>query len=195
MGEAPIIFLLFLVFTGTASLAAAALQGRQSLLIAYVLAGVIAGPQGFDLIPPAVNVHDVGQVGIIFLLFLLGLNLHPQKLARLFGPATRVTLLGSILVLASAGGFMAILGYSLTEAIFVGLAMGFSSTIIGLKLLPTTALHHRHLGEIIISILLLQDVVAILMLLGVQAVAQGGDGWLMMLLPVVALPMLAAACW
>ena len=195
LGEAPIIYLLFLVFTGTALVAAAALQGKQSLLVAYVLAGVVAGPQGFDLIPASVNVRDVGQVGIVFLLFLLGLNLHPQKLARLFGPATRVTLLGSLMVLAAAGGFMLGLGYDSREALFVGLAMGFSSTIIGLKLLPTTALHHRHLGEVIISILLLQDVVAILMLLGVQALAQGGDGWLMMLLPVVALPLLAGVCW
>ena len=173
MSEAPVIFLLFLVFTGTALLAAAALQGRQSLLVAYVAAGVLVGPAALDLIPDAVDVGDVGQVGIIFLLFLLGLNLHPQKLARLFGPATRVTLLGSLLTLLTVGGFMLSIGYDWGEALFAGLAMGFSSTIIGLKLLPTTALHHRHLGEIIISVLLLQDMIAILLLLGVQGVGAG----------------------
>ena len=123
----------------------------------------------------SVNVRDVGQVGIIFLLFLLGLNLHPQKLARLFGPAARVTLVGSVLVLGAVGVYMMLVGYGFEEAMFAGLALGFSSTIIGLKLLPTTALHHRHLGEIIISVLLLQDVIAILLLLGIQALGQGGE--------------------
>ena len=141
------------------------------------------------------NVRDVGQVGIIFLLFLLGLNLHPQKLARLFGPAARVTLLGALLVLVTVGSYMLAAGYSINEALFAGLALGFSSTIIGLKLLPTTALHHRHLGEIIISVLLLQDMMAILLLLGIQALAQGGEGWVRMLMPLLALPALALACW
>lgn len=195
MGEAPIVFVLFLVFTGTALVAAGALQSRQSLLVAYVLAGVVAGPAVLDLIPPSVNVRDVGQVGIIFLLFLLGLNLHPQKLARLFGPAARVTLLGALLVLVTVGSYMLAVGYSINEALFAGLALGFSSTIIGLKLLPTTALHHRHLGEIIISVLLLQDMMAILLLLGIQALAQGGEGWVRMLMPLLALPALALACW
>ncbi|MEM7407001.1 MAG: cation:proton antiporter [Pseudomonadota bacterium] len=195
MTEAPIVFVLFLVFTGTALLAALALYGRQSLLIAYVVAGLVAGPEVLDAIPASVKVRDVGQVGIIFLLFLLGLNLHPQKLARLLGPATRVTLAGALIVMVAVTPFCLWLGFGLGESLFVSLALGFSSTIIGLKLLPTTALHHRHLGEIIISILLLQDMIAIVMLLGVQAAAHGGDGWLMMLLPIVALPALAVACW
>jgi Kef-type K+ transport system membrane component KefB len=195
VSEAPIVFLLFLVFTGTALVAAGALQARQSLLVAYVVAGVAAGPSALDLIPPSVNVRDVGQVGIIFLLFLLGLNLHPQKLARLFGPAARVTLVGSVLVLGAVGVYMMLVGYGFEEAMFAGLALGFSSTIIGLKLLPTTALHHRHLGEIIISVLLLQDVIAILLLLGIQALGQGGEGWFRMLMPLLALPALAFACW
>ena len=195
VSSAPIIFLLFLVFTGTALLAAAALLSRQSLLIAYVLAGLLAGPSGLDVIPDSVNVKDVGQVGIIFLLFLLGLNLHPQKLACLFGQAARLTLAGAILVLVPVALFCLTLGFSVYEALFAGLAMGFSSTIIGLKLLPTTALHHRHLGEIIISVLLLQDMIAIMLLLGVKAVSSGGDGWLLMLTPVAALPTLALICW
>lgn len=56
-------------------------------------------------------------------------------------------------------------GYALTESLVIGAAMMFSSTIIGLKLLPTTVLHHQRMGEIIISILLLQDILAILILM------------------------------
>jgi Kef-type K+ transport system membrane component KefB len=56
-------------------------------------------------------------------------------------------------------------GFPLVEAVIIGAALMFSSTIIGLKLLPTTVLHHQHTGEIIISILLMQDIIAVLILM------------------------------
>jgi Kef-type K+ transport system membrane component KefB len=66
-----------------------------------------------------------------------------------------------------AAGFA--LGYTPIESFIVGGGLMFSSTIVGLKLLPTTVLHHRHTGEIMISILLLQDVIAIVLMLFLQA--------------------------
>lgn len=193
MADTPIIVVLFVVFSGAAVLAALALQARQSLLVAYVLAGVIAGEHAFDLLPPSVNVAHVGQVGIIFLLFLLGLNLHPQKLARLLGPATRVTAASAIAVIVVCAPVAYLFGFSIAESLFIGVALSFSSTIIGLKLLPTTALHHRHVGELIISILLLQDIIAIVMLLIVQALGEGG--WIAPLLPLISLPALAGLAY
>lgn len=193
MDGSPILDVLFLVFFGAAVLAALALMARQSLLIAYVLAGVLAGDEVFGLLPDSVNVAQVGQVGIIFLLFLLGLNLHPQKLARLLGPATRVTLASALAVIVICAPVAVVFGFGIGEALFIGVALSFSSTIIGLKLLPTTALHHRHVGELIISILLLQDIIAIVMLLGVQSAGEGG--WLGPLLPLVSLPALSALAW
>src|SRR5205814_665161 len=55
--------------------------------------------------------------------------------------------------------------FSITESTIIGMTVIFSSTIIGLKLLPTTILHHQHTGELMISILLLQDIIAISVLL------------------------------
>jgi Kef-type K+ transport system membrane component KefB len=60
--------------------------------------------------------------------------------------------------------------FTLLESMFIGVTMVFSSTIIGLKLLPTTILHHQHTGELVISILLLQDMLAIVVLLFLQAI-------------------------
>jgi Kef-type K+ transport system membrane component KefB len=109
---------------------------------------------------------------IIFLLFLLGLNMHPQKLLRMLRETLFVTAASSALF-ASVGTAIAMLfGFSLRDACLIGARMMFASTIIGLKLLPTTALHHRHLGEVIIAVLLLQDLVAIVLLLMVQAMGQ-----------------------
>ena len=64
-----------------------------------------------------------------------------------------------------------VFGYNLVESIIIGCAMMFSSTIIGIKLLPTTALHHKHTGELVVGLLLLQDLVAIIVLL-----VLGGSG-------------------
>ena len=165
MPEESILFSIFLVFTGAAILAALALFARQSLLVAYILLGVLIGPWGLGLVNDASIIRETGHIGIIFLLFLLGLNLHPWQLARMLNKALLVTLLSSLIfgltgyVIAWGSGF------GLTESIVIGTVMMFSSTIIGIKLLPTTALHHRHVGQVMISILLLQDIIAIAILL------------------------------
>ena len=163
---------IFLIFTGGAIIAGLALFARQSMLVAYIALGVLVGPWGLGLVEDASTAQGIGEVGIIFLLYLLGLNLHPQKLARMMREATVVTL-GSSLVFAVAGlGVALAFGFDVAEALVIGALSMFSSTILGLKLLPTTTLHHRHTGEIIISVLLLQDVIAIVLLLGLDAVSR-----------------------
>ena len=66
-------------------------------------------------------------------------------------------------------------GYEYLKAVLIGSIMMFSSTIIGLKLLPTSILHHKHTGQIIISVLLLQDLLAIIVLLLLQGYGKGGN--------------------
>jgi len=177
MHDDPIIFSIFLIFTGAAILAGIALFARQSLLVAYILLGGLLGPWGFKLIDDAIIIQQIGHIGIIFLLFLLGLNLQPAQLLRMFREATLVTI-------ASSLGFAAVgviiswaFGFQLLECFLIGAAMMFSSTIIGLKLLPTTALHHRHVGQVMISILLLQDIIAIGILLLLEGFSQTGVEW------------------
>jgi Kef-type K+ transport system membrane component KefB len=193
MHHDPILFTIFLVFSGAALLATLALYARQSLLVAYILLGVIAGPSVLALVPEPILVQQIAQVGIMFLLFLLGLNLPPAKLVKLLREATLVTLASS-LSFALLGMAVALLfGYGWLESLVVGAALMFSSTIIGLKLLPTTVLHHRHTGEVMISILLLQDLLAILVLiflrsgLGAGTLAQIG----LMILALTGLTLLA----
>jgi Kef-type K+ transport system membrane component KefB len=175
--DQSIVFSVFLIFTGAATLATVALYARQSLIVAYILVGIAFGPSALGLIHDVALLQDLSHVGVVFLLFLLGLNLHPQNLWHMFRKATVVTLTSSALF-ASLGMATALLfGHTLIESLVVGGAMMFSSTIIGLKLLPSTVLHHQHTGEIIISVLLLQDLIAILVLLLLHGMAAGGDGW------------------
>lgn len=177
MASEPILFTLFLIFTGAAVLATSALYARQSLLVVYIVAGLVFGPSGFKLITHPEVIEEISHIGIIFLLFLLGLNLPFDKLAHLLRKITFVTLLSSM-VFFIVGFVVAVgFGFNNTESIIVGASAMFSSTIVGLKLLPTTVLHHRHQGELIISILLLQDILAIVVLTLLQAGHQSGFPW------------------
>jgi len=153
-------------------LATCALYARQSLLVAYVLLGVISGPALLGWIVDPSLISELSHIGIVFLLFLLGMNLPPQKLLRMLGRTTRMVSLGSVLLTLLGACIAYGAGLQFVEALVVGAALFFSSTIIGLKLLPTTVLHHQRTGSAIISILLLQDMIAVVVLLLVQ----GGSG-------------------
>ena len=191
MGES-VLFSVFLIFTGAALLATVALFTRQSLLIAYIAVGVIAGPSVTGLIADPHLISELAHIGIIFLLFLLGLDLSPRKLLGQIQEAVGVTLISSIIFALLGYGVGLAAGLSRVDCLVVGMASTLSSTIIGLKLLPTTVLHHRHTGEVIISILLLQDLLAIGALLLIDTLAAGSMPWLQAGLEFAGLPLLFA---
>ena len=183
-------FHLFLIFTGAAIMATIALFARQAMIVAYIALGLLLGPAALNLVPNAEVIAQMSNIGIVFLLFLLGLNLHPQKLISLFRSTALITLATSVTFGLIGAGFSLLIRQQAGDALIVGVAMMFSSTIIGLKLLPTTVLHHQHTGEIIISILLLQDMIAILCLLLIEAVPSGGAVGPRSLLLLLSLPTL-----
>ena len=155
----------FLIFAGAAVLAAAALYTRQPLLVAYIAVGGIAGPNGLGWVNDASMVSEISEFGIIFLLFLVGLDLQPSKLRNMVGSAVVTAVVSSLIFFAVSVGVMRAFGFSWIDATVAGTACMFSSTIVGLKLLPTTVLHHRHIGELVVSLLLIQDLIAILALI------------------------------
>jgi len=175
--DQSIVFSVFLIFTGAALLATAALYARQSVLVAYIVLGMAIGPFALGMVKDVQLLQELSHIGVVFLLFLLGLNLHPQDLWHMFRKATVVTIISSIIFAALGIAVALSFGYNTAEAIVIGAAMMFSSTIIGLKLLPSTVLHHQHTGEIIISVLLLQDLIAIAILLILHGLTGAGDGW------------------
>ena len=143
MPHNTILFTIFLIFFGAACLSTIALYTRQSLLVAYMILGVVLGPWGLRWVSDSVLVEKTGEIGIIFLLFLLGLNLQPQNLFQMFRKTTWVAIISSLVFAAVGFGVSDYFNYTITESLIVGAAMMFSSTIIGLKLLPTTILHHQ----------------------------------------------------
>ena len=175
MIEHGLIYTTFLIFAGAAILSTVALLTRQSMLVAYMLLGVLLGPWCWKLVADSSIINDIGEVGIIFLLFLLGLHLPPQKLIHMLKKISLVGVMSSLAFALCGFAVGMAFHYTITESCVIGAAMMFSSTIIGIKLLPTTILHHQHTGEVMISVLLFQDLIAILVLLVMHATTAGGS--------------------
>jgi Kef-type K+ transport system membrane component KefB len=176
MDGSSVTFSFFLIFTGAAIFASLALYTRQPLIIAYIALGACIGPYGMSMVTDLGLLSDIGHVGIIFLLFLLGLDMQPQALWATLRKSMVVAILSSAAFMALAFSVAHLFGFSFTDSLIIGAAMMFSSTIIGIKLLPTTVLHHRHIGELMIGLLLLQDLLAIIVLMVLLSAASGGSG-------------------
>lgn len=173
MAEISLSHSFFLIFTGAALATTLALYTRQPFLIAYIVLGALIGPYGAGLITNLSLLSQAAEIGIIFLLFLLGLDLQPKALLATLKKSSITALLSSI-IFAVLGYIIGLhFGFNSKECFVIGAAMMFSSTIIGIKLLPTTVLHHRHTGELMIGLLIVQDVIAILVLM--ILISGGGD--------------------
>ena len=187
---------MFLIFGGAALLATVALYLRQAMLVAYLAIGAILGPWGLGLVSDADLISDIAHIGIIFLLFLLGLNLSPQKLIVLLRETTLVTVFCTLIFGGLAGSIALAFSFSVVDSLIIGVCASFSSTIVGLKLLPTTVLHHRRIGEVIISVLLLQDLIAIVALMVIQGHGGSGEALIFEILKgILALPLLGLVAW
>ncbi|MFT6028364.1 MAG: Kef-type K+ transport system membrane component KefB [Oleiphilaceae bacterium] len=165
MDSMSIVNSFFLIFSGAAVLASIVLFTRQPIIIAYIALGALIGPFGLNYVSDARLLSEIAEIGIIFLLFLLGLDMQPSSLMQMLKKATVVGIVSSILFALIGFLIGQAFGYTLIESLIIGCAMMFSSTIIGIKLLPTTVLHHKHTGELVVGLLLLQDLIAIIVLL------------------------------
>lgn len=190
MDSSSLIFSFFLIFTGAAVVSTLTMYTRQPMIVGHIVLGAILGPYGMKMVSDTSLLNDISHTGIIFLLFLLGLDMQPAHLIHMLRKTAIVGIMSS-LVFASAGYICALaFDFSQQESLIIGATMMFSSTIIGIKLLPTTVLHHKHTGELLISLLLLQDLLAILLLLLLQNGNYTGGKHTVLLIPLGILPLL-----
>ncbi len=188
--EHGLFFSFFVIFSGAAILATFSLYTHQPIIVAYVLLGLIAGPSGFQWVSDPDLLNEISHIGIVFLLFLLGLDMQPSSLIHVLKKASLVALISSVFFFAI--GYFAGQAFHFTsnESLIMGAAMMFSSTIIGIKLLPTTVLHHKHMGELMIGLLLIQDMLAIVVLLVIGSSGNQNTSQVSFLLTALALPCL-----
>ena len=185
-----VVFSFFLIFAGASVLATLSLYFRQPILIAYILLGGLLGPYGMSWVGDTALLEDVSHVGIMFLLFLIGLDMQPNHLISMLKKGTGVALISSFIFAVTGYSLAWLFGFSHVDSLIIGAATMFSSTIIGIKLLPTTVLHHKQTGEMVVGLLLLQDLIAIVLLILVTTLADGNTSGNQIWFSLIALPLI-----
>lgn len=163
----------------TAAAGALAVRLRQPVLIAYIAVGILVGPAVFGLVQAHDQIDLLAQIGVAVLLFLVGLKLDLQHV-RHIGPVALATGLGQ-LGFTILFGFLLImaLGKGVMEALYVAVALTFSSTIIIVKLLSDKRELDSLHGRIAVGFLIVQDIAVVIAMMAMSALrgADGAQGW------------------
>jgi Kef-type K+ transport system membrane component KefB len=154
-----------------------ALRLRQPLIVAFIVVGILVGPSAFGWIQEAEALELFAKIGISVLLFLVGLKLD-LHLVRTTGPVALVTGLGQVAFTSIVGFFLAWgLGMDPTTALYVAVALTFSSTIIIVKLLSDKRELDQLHGRIALGFLIVQDIVVVIVMIVLSTVGSGsGQG-------------------
>jgi Kef-type K+ transport system membrane component KefB len=148
---------------------------RQPLIVVFIAVGVAVGPAGLGITKAGEGVELLAKMGIAVLLFLVGLRLDLHVI-RTLGPVALATGLGQVVFTSVVGfGICLLLGMGSVPAVYVAVALTFSSTIIIVKLLSDKreidALH----GRIAVGFLIVQDIVVVLVMIALSAFGTAGQ--------------------
>lgn len=149
---------------------------RQPVIVSYIIVGVVGGPAVLGLVSAEEDeIKLLAKLGIAILLFLVGLKLDIH-LIRQIGPVALVTGLGQVILTAAIGfGVALLLGWDLTSAVYIAVALTFSSTIIVVKLLGDRRELDQLHGRIAVGVLIVQDVLVVIAMLAIVTVGQPGE--------------------
>lgn len=175
--EADLLGSIGLCVVTAAVLALVAHRLRQPLLLAYLLAGVVIGPElGFGWVHDAHSIHTVSEIGLILLLFIIGLEIDLKKLLAAGKPVLVTGLLQFPLCVLLGLGFFRLLGYRLGGGdfalLYLAACLGISSTMIVVKLLYDKFELDTLPGRLTLGILVFQDIWAIVVLAIQPSLAQ-----------------------
>ena len=155
---------------------------KQPLVLGYIVAGFIASPH-FSLTPSVVDVasiHVWSEIGVIFLLFALGLEFSFKKIMKVGGPAviTSLTIIFGMMILGFLVG--SAFGWSKMDALFLGGMICMSSTTIIYKAFEDLGLSKNKFAGLVMSVLILEDILAVVLMVVLSTVAvsanfEGGE--------------------
>lgn len=150
-----------LVFIIAAAIAFVAKMLKQDLILAYIVAGILIGPLYFGLVKDANLVKGLAEIGITFLLFTAGLEMNLKNLKKTLSTSLITGIVQVVSVTALTIAILIAFKFKVVEAAIIGIAIALSSTIVVTKLLidrhEINALHSR----LILSIMLVQDIIAV----------------------------------
>lgn len=149
---------------------------KQPLVLGYIVAGLLAGPyiHIFPTVGDVANIAIWAEIGVIFLLFALGLEFSFKKLMNV-GSAAFITAVTEVITMLLAGFFVGqLLGWSVMNSVFLGGMLSMSSTTIIIKAFDDLGLRNQRFTTIVFGTLVVEDLIAILMmvLLSTMAVSQ-----------------------
>ncbi|MFP6695455.1 MAG: cation:proton antiporter [Alphaproteobacteria bacterium] len=148
---------------------------RQPAIVGYIVAGVVLGPSGFDLFPNRGPIQTLAELGVLLLLFIIGMELSLRAFRRVLrlavlGVGAQILLsIGAMLILAR------VFDHSVETAIVMGFVVALSSTAVAIKLLEDIGELRTAVGRTAIGVLIAQDLAIVPMLLIVDGLA-GGTG-------------------
>lgn len=150
---------------------------KQPIVLGYILAGVIIGPYTppFQLISDQQTISTLGELGVVFLLFSLGLEFNLKKLMRV-GATALVAAIVEIVVMIFIGYEIGIaFGWKTMDALFLGAMLAISSTTIIVKALDELKLKREKFAQLIFGILIVEDILAIAMIALLSSIASSGS--------------------
>ena len=149
---------------------------KQPIIIGYIIAGVLLSPFIIKIGASTDLIHSFSQFGIAFLLFIVGLHLNPKIIREIGGPSLVVGL-GQIIFTFAVSFIIAfkLLDLNLITSSYIGIAIAFSSTIIVMKFLSDKSQLDSLYGKISIGVLIIQDLVAVGVLMFISSVGKNSE--------------------
>ena len=153
---------------------------KQPLVLGYILAGLFVGPH-LDYFPTVTDLKSIniwGEIGVIFLLFSLGLEFSFKKLIKVGGSASITAIVKVVFLMGAGYAIGQLLGWSNIDSLFLGGILCISSTMIAIKAFEELGLKHKKFANLVFGVLIVEDLVAILLLVlfSTLAVSQQSAG-------------------
>lgn len=146
---------------------------KQPLVLGYIIAGLLVGPY-LDFLPTVTDRKSIeiwGEIGVIFLLFSLGLEFSFKKLVKVGGAASITAIVKVLFVLGSGYLVGKLMGWSDMNSLFLGGILSISSTMITIKAFEELGIKHKKFAGLVFGVLIVEDLVAILLLVLFSTVA------------------------
>jgi len=152
---------------------------KQPPIVGYILTGVVLGPTGFGFVSNTGQITLLAELGVIMLLFLVGMELSVRAFMRVAGLAGAVTVGQVAVALAITGIFGWLLGWPVPQMIVLGFIVAISSTAVAVQMLEEVDELRTSMGRVTVGILIAQDIAVVPMLIVVGSFGAGGSGlWL-----------------
>lgn len=170
---ADLLLQVFLMFAAAKLMAEVFTRLRQPAVIGEILAGVLIGPSVLGWVAPSHISHLLSEIGVILLLFSVGLETKPASILNVGGTAAAVAVLGIVAPFAAGWGIMRALGDPNIESLFVGTAMVATSVGITARVLGELGVMSQQSARIILGAAVIDDILGLLLLAGVSSLSQG----------------------